>query len=305
MLKKRFKEYFNFTKRERNGVIVLLFILTLVVAVNFYFNHRNYGQIALMTDDFQSEVDDFLNSLELKKKETSKDAFIEKTEVTKKFVLFNFDPNSASKDELERLGFNSYQISTLLNYREKGGIFSNKEDLLKIYGIDDEFYQVVKHYIVIDTSGEKEYKKEKSIKNYVPTIQKVEINSAQREDLISLPGIGESYANRIISYKKLLGGFYQKEQLLEVYGMDQERYNQIDTLIRIDTSIISKLNINKVRYKTLLRHPYLSKYQTSSIMKYRELNGKFNSIDELTKYNLLDESDYMKIRPYLITDTVN
>lgn len=87
--------------------------------------------------------------------------------------------------------------------------------------------------------------------------------------------------------------------------MDQERYKQVDSLIKVDTNFISKLNINRVKYKTLLRHPYLNKYQTSSIMKYRELNGKFTDLTQLTKFNLLDKKDFIRIRPYLITDTVN
>jgi DNA uptake protein ComE-like DNA-binding protein len=86
--------------------------------------------------------------------------------------------------------------------------------------------------------------------------------------------------------------------------MDSSRFFKIDSLIYFDTLLISKLNINKVQYKTLLRHPYLNKYQTNAIMKYRELAGKFHNVNQLFEYNLLKEEDFFRIKPYLTADTL-
>ena len=306
MLKKRFKEYFNFTKKERNGIIVLLFILVIIIAVNVYLNNKDFGKIVLMSDDFQSRVEKFEKSLTLKQEQQVAKSYDRiKDEVEIQYQLFYFDPNTVSKDEMQQLGFNLRQINTLLNYRKKGGVFNKKEDLLKIYGVGEQLYNKLETYIKIQDFKKDDLKDEVKpvgIKKY--EFEKVEINNATVKDLMTLPGIGESYANKIISYRELLGGYYLKNQLLEVYGMDSLRFLKIDSLIFIDTTIISKLNINRVKYKTLLGHPYLNKYQTSSIMKYRELKGQFQSLEQLFEFNLLKKEDYLRIKPYFTIDTL-
>src|SRR3569833_3197280 len=55
----------------------------------------------------------------------------------------------------------------------------------------------------------------------------IELNSADSAKLTELKGIGPSFARRIINYRNRLGGFINKEQLKEVYGMDDDRYAEM------------------------------------------------------------------------------
>lgn len=305
MLKKRFKEYFNFSKKERNGTIVLLFILCALIGINIWIKNKEFGEIILMSEEFQQEIDRFEASLKPKKQKQFKAPNQLETDNKKLEInYFRFDPNSVTKGELTQLGFNSQQINTLLNYRKSGGGFSNKEDLLKIYGVNKELYNKLEPYIEIQDKDELIIKDENNATVSNKFNAKLEMNAASMQELMELPGIGESFANKIINYRQLLGGFHHKEQLLEVYGMDSARFFKIDSLIYFDTLLISKLNINKVQYKTLLRHPYLNKYQTNAIMKYRELAGKFHNVNQLFEYNLLEEEEFFRVKPYLTTDTL-
>lgn len=299
MIKKRFKEYFNFTKKERNGIIVLLSILIILIGVNQYLKNQTYGNIVLMSEEFQKDIDQFEKSL------VSKENYKEINEKDEKIKneslkLFDFDPNTIDKKDLSKLGLNKKQVSTLVNYREKGGVFYKKEDLLKIYGLNDDLYKILEPYIKIET----EEKESVTVNDEEKITELLELNSATQEDLINLPGIGESYANRIISYRKLLRGYYDKSQLLEVYGFDSTRYVNIKDLVIIDTNLIESININTSKYKTILRHPYLSKYQTEGIMKYRELSGKFNSLEQLVEINVLNKKELEKVKPYITLDTL-
>ena len=305
MLKKRFKEYFNFSKKERNGTIVLLFILCALIGINIWIKNKEFGEIILMSEEFQQEIDRFEASLKPKKQKQFKAPNQLETDNKKLEInYFRFDPNSVTQGELTQLGFNSQQINTLLNYRKSGGGFSNKEDLLKIYGVNKELYNKLEPYIEIQDKDELIIKDENNATVSNKFNAKLEMNAASMQELMELPGIGESFANKIINYMQLLGGFHHKEQLLEVYGMDSARFFKIDSLIYFDTLLISKLNINKVQYKTLLRHPYLNKYQTNAIMKYRELAGKFHNINQLFENNLLEEEEFFRVKPYLTTDTL-
>lgn len=300
MITKRFKEYFNYTKRERNGIIVLLIILAILVVVDTYVNNKTFGGFVELDEQFQSEVEQFEKLLELKKEEENKKRFEVKTKEKKvawKLVEkpFDFDPNSINKTNLKKLGFSKKQITTVYNFREKGGVFYKKEDVLKIYGIDTAQYKYLESYIKINNV----ISMPDSLNQIVELILQVELNAAKKEDLTKLNGIGESFANRILAYRKLLGGFYTKEQLNEVYGMDSVRYNKFSNAVIIDTLLIQKMDINKVKFKTLLKHPYLNKYQTQSIMKYREISGKFLNVEQIVENNLLKEDDFIKIKPYL------
>jgi len=196
------------------------------------------------------------------------------------------------------LGFSQSQANTIMNYRNKGGKFYKKEDLLKIYGVSEEQYNVLENFILINnkenntnTSKNKEYNSSK--------ILNIELNSASDSDLVALSGVGESFAKRILKYRIRLGGFVYKEQLFEVYGMDTTRYNQFINQISIDTSLLIKMNINTVEFKDLIKHPYLNKYQVQAILKCRELNGNYKSIEELVINNLVSKDVYIKIKPYI------
>lgn len=63
----------------------------------------------------------------------------------------------------------------------------------------------------------------------------ININRAAKADLMTLPGIGETLAERIISYRDRLGGdgFHDIRQLLEVEGIGQSRFNGIKFLITV------------------------------------------------------------------------
>ncbi|NOQ26369.1 MAG: hypothetical protein GQ564_13500 [Bacteroidales bacterium] len=301
MIKKRFREYFTFTKKERNGIVVLLFILFSLILVKIYQSNISYGDIVLIDDEFKKDIDEFEKSLILKQQvEIKKQAssfnqkVVKRNEWSKPESLFSFDPNNVSKTKLKKLGFSEKQINTLTNYRGKGGVFYKNEDLLKIYGIEKEQFEVLNPYITIEVKNKQE---DVIIKN--EAIELLELNTASKDDLIRLNGIGDSYAERIIKYRDLLGGYYEKEQIFEVYGMDSSRFLGFSQDIIIDTNQINKLNLKEADFKILVRHPYLNKYQTGAILKYRELEGEFVNIEQIHQNNLLSKESFVKLKPYL------
>ena len=61
----------------------------------------------------------------------------------------------------------------------------------------------------------------------------ININQASAADLVTLPGIGQAKANAIINYRLQHGGFSAKEELLEVPGIKEGIYDQIEALITV------------------------------------------------------------------------
>ncbi|WP_366924106.1 ComEA family DNA-binding protein [Metallumcola ferriviriculae] len=65
------------------------------------------------------------------------------------------------------------------------------------------------------------------------TTGKININSANQTLLETLPGIGPAYAGRIIEYRQGHGGFKSLEELKQVSGIGDKRFEQLKDLITL------------------------------------------------------------------------
>jgi len=61
----------------------------------------------------------------------------------------------------------------------------------------------------------------------------VNINKADQEELTTLPGIGEATAQKIIDYRKEHGNFKAVEDIKNVSGIGDSKFNQIKNLIKV------------------------------------------------------------------------
>ncbi len=303
-VKRIIKSYFSYSRRQLRGIFVMLLLIILVFLFPIVYNLFNKDKV-WDHSEYKETIEKILLANQSKEVEP----------VNAKPVLFSFNPNSVSKEELLKLGFTDKQTATLIKYRNAGGKFYSNDDLKKVYGITDELYKTVKPFILIpeekqksdfnkhkDTIYNANKREQKTYNNYNEPIQNisVELNSADSIELIKIPGIGPSFAKRIIAFRLFVGGFYEKEQLLEVFGFTPEMINKIEPYITIDTLLIKKIDLNQADFKTLNKHPYIEYAQTKNLMKYKELMGKFNSADDIIKNHLMDTNSYSKIKPYLL-----
>jgi DNA uptake protein ComE-like DNA-binding protein len=203
-----------------------------------------------------------------------------------KYELFEFDPNLITNDDWIRLGFSIKQAESIEKYKSKGGRFYKMDDLKKMYCMNDSVYKRLEPYVKFQN-------------NIQPNIPLVELNSADSLELITIRGIGPSLASRILKFRKITGGFYEKRQLLEVYGLTEETFNKVSSFIVIDPNRIKKININTADFKTINRHPYIDYKTTKSIIEVREFNGSFTNCDELVKFKIIENQIYEKIKYYI------
>ena len=303
----RLKEYFTFTKRERNGILMLMFLIIAMQGIVIFTHYLQPTLDNPQRQFFEKEIIAFEKAISadatdkplILEKTISKDTFLDPLKINYTY----FDPNKADRNLWLQLGVSEKTIQSIANYISKGGRFKKKEDLRKIYTLKPVEYLKLEPYIVIDNKKEKgsidSAKQELSVNNKSNFI--LELNKATQEDLMKLPLIGEKRAQQIIKYRNLLGGFVEKEQLKEIYGLPDSVYQLILPQITVNSDVITHLNINTDSISSL-KHLYIKKPFAQMIVNYRLQHGDFHSVEEIQKLPLSSDSIFRKIRKYLIVE---
>jgi len=277
------KDYFSFNKKDRNGILLLSFILFFLIL----FYQFSY----LLKTDAKTDFSDFEKAIaELEYAEV-------KTEKIKKDSLFLFNPNDLNDDGWLALGLSQGKLKVLRNYQKSGGYFKQKQDLQRCYAFGDEFYNTIKEYVIIPKPKPPEPKSHKPITQN----QIIELNQADSLELISIKGIGPFYAKQILKYRKQLGGFINYEQFTEIWGLENLELKDFKQQTSIDTLYISKTNINTAAIEDLRNHPYLNYKQAKMIVNYREQHGNYQHLKDICKIKPINLELFRKIAPYFQT----
>ncbi len=290
--------YFGFTKREYNALLALFGLIALAIVTPYMYDLFFFKEEGLT--DFDKNAIQQLSIIEKKEKDHNYFNRKEKRSFTKG-SLFTFDPNSISIQAWEKLGLSTKQAQSILNYRNKGGRFYKVEDLKKMYAISPQLFERLQPFVQIENTGLQDKQKNNiTIKTYPKReLVIIEINNADTIKLDEIKGIGAAFARRIANYRDRLGGFYKKEQLMEVFGLDSIKFEEIKSQIQIDVSMIRKININTADFEALKKHPYLKYKQINAIINYRKQHGNYTGIADLKKVLILSPQTIEQITPYL------
>ena len=132
---------------------------------------------------------------------------------------------------------------------------------------------------------------------YLPKLKPgatIDLNTADTTLLKRVPGIGSSFARRIVKYRELLGGYYVVEQLQEVYGMDRERYDAIYPYFTVGTTVRPlTLTIDSISY-----HPYLSWRHKRTLRRLLEAEEPLDW-SHLMATGDFTRDDSLRLAPYM------
>lgn len=300
----RIQRLYDFSKRERFAILIVTILLFLLLVFQTVYT---YCYIPQHTQQFSENEEEkisrfYSRQLFLKDSLANLRHTHRSNRTSKKTPTLNpflFNPNNLSEETWRKIGLSDKQIKTIKNYEEKGGKFYKKEDLKKMYGISELEYKQLEPFIFIPQTEPKK-KKDNFILPSPPIT--LDLNTVDSFDLLKIPFIYAKLASRIILYRDALGGFVDKKQLLEVYGMDTNRYKKISDYLIINTDNIHLININTATYNELIKHPYIDAYLTKSIMLLRQKKGNLISLEDLKRETRMYDELYIKLKPYLTTE---
>ena len=315
------------TRDERVSFIFLNGILLIFILIKLYFvwfyqpapESINADILAAIT--YEEEVPAYKPYIKQKSNTPStnwnkpkaykkkKDKKVEKHYSVKK--SFDFNPNTISEDSLKMLGLSRYTINSLLKYRSKGGKINSKEQFERFNGLDKPTIDRLTEHILLPVSKKKVFTKKKYTSNKSDSIKSIpkfkykkkqpriiDINSADTTDFMNLYGIGKVYSKRIIAYRSSLGGFFEINQIKEVWGITDSLYQTLVPYLKVDTALIEKRNINEMTKQELGKHKYVGWFKSKMIMAYKKSHGDYKSMDDFKKLHALTKADVDTLKIY-------
>lgn len=195
-------------------------------------------------------------------KESIREQFMER-----RVESFRFNPNTATVEEFMRLGFSRKQAESIEKYREKGGKFRRPSDFAQSYVVADTVFKRLEKYIDIPL---------------------LDINKADSAAFDSLPGIGPYFAAKMIEHRSRLGGYSYKEQLMDIWKFDREKFDAISDLITISPA--RPYPLWTAPEDSLRLHPYIRNWRTAhAIVLFREnMPREQRTVEEMKKAGILD-----------------
>jgi DNA uptake protein ComE-like DNA-binding protein len=248
--------YFTFSEKERKGIIVLGIILTLSIVFTLLVPHNNdsVGRASPLT--------------------------------IPKLHLFTFDPNTIDSANAIHLGIPIKQVNTLIHYREKGGRFYKKEDILKLYGLDPVIANQLIPFIELKSTESNNkwgrytnYDKGNNYKSNYDNVSRyksnkdresnngpwlkmkkgaaswtIDVNEADANEWHDKTNLPMNIVHQIINYKNHLGGFTHPLQLKKVYGLADTAFQNLRPHLLVQKNfkpLLNSSNMNFSQWKSL------------------------------------------------------
>lgn len=269
----KFEDIFYLQKKDRQALLTLLAIMIACVSLTFLILEKQEDTpVTSQLDSTNSNQEKDASSAKIHYASKSHPLYSKEEGMVHE--LFPFDPNTASAEDFERLGLESWQARSIIHFREKGGIFSRPSDFARVYGITKRTYEVLLPFIQIAD-------------DYKPAA-----------DFYGKEGYGRSgrrytpyYNNREERYRRYDQDNASSEG--KAKGKSEAKVYSYPHKLRANEHI----EINGADTTLLMKIPGIGSYYASRIVRYRERLGGFASAQQLEEIDGLPESAiaYIKI----------
>ena len=226
-------------KINKNTILAIVIFIILAIGAWLLLQKQKNSYEELETIDFvQNETEE--EEEKLSSKESQKDEDIKQSEEDKIMVHISGEVEQRGIVVLDK-------ESRIIDAINAAGGATEKADLSKInlaYVIEDGMKITIpsieekedinnsKEYIEKD-AGEEVIEENTNTKETTKEQSKININTATQTELETLPGIGPSIALKIINYRNENGKFTKIEDLKNVSGIGENKYEQIKEMIYV------------------------------------------------------------------------
>ena len=205
----------NLSLKQKKIIVIILVIIALITYYYFYTKNN--------TEEINNEELE-IGDNEIIQEESKEKIIIHITGAVNKEGIVELEENARLADAIEKAGgtkenadISSMNLATIL------------EDGMKIHiPTIEETKSMNQNNTSLQTNIQTE-----EIATNTKKQEKININTADEEQLDTLPGIGPSTASKIIEYRKEKGKFKSIEEIKEVSGIGDAKFEKIKNLIKV------------------------------------------------------------------------
>jgi len=301
------KSFFQISRGERNGSIILIIVFLLLVFMNIIVP-QYFSETRFEIEDFEQKSEKFFESMKPKDQ-----AYYEKKQIElldakyDTIKMFKFDPNKTTENEWFALGLSVKQVRIIQNFIKKGGFFKTKSDFEKVYGISLAQYRKLEDWIDLP-EGEKTHQEPENVKITDYSIFNFNPNTISKDSLLLL-GISINAVNNIVKFRARGGIFKEPADFGKIYNLSEEKYKELYFYIKIPQIIPDQtignerielptlyIELNAADTTELKKLKGIGSYYAKLIIKYRNLLGGFHSIEQLLEVYTFKEETFEKIK---------
>ena len=216
--------------------------------------------------------------------------------------LFPFDPNSASAEELRRLGLSEKVVANIVKYRSRGGTFKRPADFEKIYGIGTTQFAELKPYLRFPDAPNTHQTATTS------TLFEFDPNTVTIEELQQL-GLSARAAKGLANYRKAGASFKQPQDMAKVYGVSDSLYARLAPYIKIEpeapipTAAEVAITLKEFDPNTATQPELIAlglpPPVAYGLVRYREAGGAFRTAADFGKLRSITPEQYERLKPYI------
>ena len=270
----------NLNKSQRNGIIwtfVVFFAFHLLLFFVPLFNRPNAEGLVLNAS-LQEKIDSIIASRKTEKRDT----------------IYPVNPNYISDFKAYQLNIPMKAVKRIRTFVNQGKYISSISTFQKVTQLSNSEVERLKPYLKIPKPFRRRVVQQQE------SMKKIELNAATPEQLTRVYGIGDAFANRIVTLRDKLGGFLVQDQLADVWGLSKETQARLWTKFSLDSvPHIKKKNINKMTIAQLSALHYVEPSLASSIVAIRTQKGTLNSWNDLAHIQQLDSIKRARLSLYL------
>src|SRR5690554_4559660 len=265
------KSHFIFTKKQRNGILLLVLCIILAQLVYLFVEFPSEKSVL----DLESEeIVSLQNQIDSLKQVALED---------RQPKIYPFNPNYITDYRGYTLGLSTEEIDRLHQFRAQNKWVNSAKEFQQVTKVSDSMLAAIEPYFQFPEWVTSPKTTTSTSQNREKTYaQKKDLNTATAEELQEIRGIGEVLSRRIITYRDKLGGFLVDEQLQDIYGLEYGVIRNILQEFTVKTTPeIKKININTASASDMATLPFITFEIAKEIVNYRLLREGIHHFEEL------------------------
>ena len=225
----------NKINKKNKIIISIIIIVVFLIGIYFVYSKTDEGEIISYEDGIENKETENTTKEEIKKIEEKNKIIVHITGSVAKEGILELDEGSRISDAIEKAGglidgADASQINLAFVLSDGMKIYipnvndkeEKNEDKTNIYITNESGVSTIED---MQSSNKNENSSAKSIM--------VNINTADISQLDTLPGIGDSTAQKIIDYRKENGKFNSIEDITNVKGIGDSKFEKIKDYITV------------------------------------------------------------------------